>query len=286
VVAVGSAVRTGTRLRALLIRLVVTAGLMVAAWLISSLMAGSASASTSSGHADADTDATSSSDSGLLGGLLGGLTQTVGDVLGGGSDAVHGLTGDHESDSDATHRPDPNTDADTGESTADTTLPGLFSGGSSAGGSYGSGTASTMPAEPVEQQSSEPVSTPNESRPAVQVAKAKTHRSHVDSASRSTPKRAAGHDADRPAAKSKQADPDNSRRAKEPLPFAPLAPQAPVAPSAAIGASHDTTTHGKSWFLAAAGDATLTPPTATGSAIDHRATAFARDRDRPATAPD
>jgi hypothetical protein len=282
VVAVDSAVRTGTRLRTLLVRLVVTAGLMLAAWLLSSLVAGSASASTSAGHAE--TDAGSSSDSGLLGGLLGGLTQTVDDVLGGTADAVHGLVGPHESDADATL----DSDSDTNESTVDTTRPDLLSGGSSAGG-----TASTMPAEPVEPvepvepQTSEPASIPDESRVAVQAEMTtRWHHAHVDRESRPTPKRATSAKADRPADKSKPANPDNGRRAKAPAPFSPLAPQAPVAPSTAIGASHDTTTHGKSWFLTTAGDTTLAPPTATGSAIDHRATAVARHRDRPATAPD
>ena len=254
-----SAVRTGTRLRALLVRVVVTAGFVVAAWLLGSLMAGSASASTHS--ADADT-AANPTDSGLVGDLLGGLTQTVGDVLG-------GTPADDQSGSDdATTTP---------PSSSDTTLPDLLPVlGSSTG--VASTSPAVAPAESVVHKS-ERASVRVESRPAATGKPA-----HVDRPRHAAVKRVASVPASKP--KSSPAPADDSRRAGAPIPPAPPAPQAPPAPSAAVSGGHDSTQHGKSWFLAAVGDATLTPPTATGTAIDHRATAVARDRDRPATAPD
>ncbi|TDQ05537.1 hypothetical protein EV186_1011511 [Labedaea rhizosphaerae] len=245
----------------------VTAGLVVAAWLLSSLMAGSASASTSSGQAETDDAAatTSSQQQGLLGGLLGGLTQTVGDVLGGSST--------YESDSDSP----PAADTSGDESSVDTTLPDLLTGISSV-----TGTASTAPAEPVRHQVSEPPAVKRESH-AVATPKV-THKTHVVREHRATPKRATTTAPARPATKPSKGDADN--QVGLPFPTAPSTPQAPPAPSTTISAGHDTTTHGKSWFLTTGGDATLTPPTATGTAIDHRATAVDRDQDRPATAPD
>jgi len=276
VVAVGSAVRTGTRLRTLLARLFVTAGFVVAAWLLGSLMAGSASASTSSGHAETTAAPESAtSNPGLLGGLLGGvgsvvdgLTQTVGDAVGG---------------PDNTHQshPDSATDPAADHSSAEATLPGLLPSVSS-----GSGTVATTPAELIEQAAGTQASTPGPQAPRA-VAPAKTVQpKHVDRVHRSSPKHATSRPADQQVAKTVPASSDTRRQVKEPWSPTPPAPQAPPAPSTAIGAGHDTTTHGKNGFAVAARDATLAPPTATGTAIDHRETAVDRHRDRPATAPD
>lgn len=275
-----SAVRTGARLPALLARVLVTAGFVVAAWLLSSLMAGSASASTptdnDTSYPSDSVDVMDGAGSGLLGGLLGGvgnvvsgLTHSVGGVVGGTTDLVQGLTGT-VSGSD-----------DTGGSAGDdgsaaTTLPALLPGVVTS-----TGTASTSPAAISEPRHHNRLAVRAEPRPAKADHHLRTILTH-----HAVAKREHGSAAARRPAKAAPTPADDNRRAGLPLPPAPPAPQAPPAPSTTVSSGHDSDGHGKSALGTLTGAAALAPPAGAGTAVDHRATAVDQHHGRPGCAPD